>query len=117
MEGWVLLEELVGKFFSLLGFSLDLHGIFLFISSVRGSLTNFLPKPPLHHPSVRDRNKGGKNGSQELNVIVRSNLLQHDRKGDAGVPSALRPSRDSEKWGESEPLTASCGELGSHCSP
>lgn len=50
VEEWVLLEELVGKFFSLLGFSLDLLGIFLFISSVKGSLTKFLPKPPLQGP-------------------------------------------------------------------
>lgn len=37
------------------------------------------------HPSVRDRNKGGKNGSQKLDFIVGSNLLQDDRKGGAGV--------------------------------
>lgn len=43
-------EELVGKFFSLLGFSLDLHGIFLFISSVKRFLIKFLPKPPLQGP-------------------------------------------------------------------
>lgn len=66
---------------------------------------------------LRDRGTAGKNGSQGLNVIVGSNLLQHDRKGDAGVPSALLPSRDSEKWGESGPLTTSCGEPGSHGGP
>lgn len=39
-------EELVGKFFSLLGFSLDFHGIFLFISPVKGSLFNQISPEP-----------------------------------------------------------------------
>lgn len=38
------------------------------------------------HPTTRDGNKEGKNGSQELDFIVGSTLLQDDREGGAGVP-------------------------------